>query len=662
MSSDLKDPLTLPIKELHGVGRERAGQLARLELHAVRDLLFHRPRRYEDRERVLGIKELQEGETAGTRGKIVALGVKRYSKGTKSVFELILDDGTGRLHCRWWNLPYMQNYFKPGEELFVYGKVKSLRPRTIDHPETEVIDGGEEASIHLNRIVPIYPLTEGLSQRWVRTLIWNTLADYGHLVPETNPDLQGWPSRMEAVRMLHAPMTLPESELGRRRLALDEFVQLQITIQTRKKNLLRLAVSRPCAGNNALIKPFLSGLEFKLTEAQKRVLRDMRQDLGSGKPMRRLLQGDVGSGKTVVAACGALMTIESGYNVLLMAPTEILAEQHYRTFRHWLEPFEINVLLRTGSHKASGSTVEPLLPLDGLERKRLNLVIGTHALIEDAFTLENPGLVIIDEQHKFGVAQREKLVRKGQYPHLLVMTATPIPRTLSLTLYGDLDISIIDELPSGRKPIRTFVRTAEDLPRIWDFVRKQLGQGRQAYMVYPRIESEDKGAKAVTKEWEKLRATFHPHQAALLHGGMAAEEKERVMTAFRMNQVQVLMATQVIEVGVDVPNATLMIIENAEQFGLAQLHQLRGRIGRGEHESYCILVAGAITKEGRQRLRILEKSTDGFRIAEEDLRLRGPGDLAGWQQSGMPPLQFGDLVEDGELMELAKKKVAERMG
>jgi len=407
-----------------------------------------------------------------------------------------------------------------------------------------------------------------------------------------------------------------------------------------------------------LIKPFLRQLGFELTAAQTKVLRELRRDLGGAHPMRRLVQGDVGSGKTVVAACCALMAIESGFNVVLMAPTEILAEQHFQTFTRWFQLIDVAVELQTGSRKTRD---EP----PALDRARRNtqhgsLFIGTHALIESGFDLPNLGLVIIDEQHKFGVAQREKLVRKGRYPHLLVMTATPIPRTLGLTIYGDLDSSIIDELPVGRGRVRTFVRSVAQLPKVHEFIRQKIAEGRQAYIVFPRVDEGDAqtGIKAVTQEFERLLAVFSPRRVGLLHGRLRPEEKDRVMTAFRANQFQVLLATSVIEVGVDVPNATVMLIENADQFGLAQLHQLRGRIGRGAHESFCILVAEARTKEASQRLNVLAASHDGFEIAEADMKLRGPGELLGHNQSGLPPLRFGDLANDRIAIERARKLAA----
>jgi ATP-dependent DNA helicase RecG len=480
--------------------------------------------------------------------------------------------------------------------------------------------------------------------------------------------------------MIHFSEELTDVEIARRRLALDEFVELQIKIQSRRKKFEALSKALPCGGDNHLMKPFLTRLGFKLTGAQTSVLKEIRADMGgppsprgfgaAGKhPMRRLLQGDVGSGKTVVAACSAMMALESGFNVALMAPTEILAEQHFRNFQKWFGPLGVKVELQTGSRKTSNIehrtlNIERMADHASRITHHASLFIGTHALLTVGFDLPKLGLVIIDEQHKFGVAQRETLVRKGHYPHLLVMTATPIPRTLGLTLYGDLDVSVIDEMPTGRGRVKTFIRTAEKLPKVWEFIREKISAGRQAYVVYPRVEEQDTAndIKAVTKEFENVQRALAPFKAGLLHGRVKSAEKENVMTAFRANQIQALVATALIEVGVDVPNATVMLIENAERFGLAQLHQLRGRIGRGAHESFCILISDAKNPEAQARLKILEETNDGFKIAEADLKLRGPGELLGREQSGMPKFRFGNLVVDLDLIRQARELVAKEVG
>ncbi|MGH8024874.1 MAG: ATP-dependent DNA helicase RecG, partial [Limisphaerales bacterium] len=560
------------MSSLRGVGPERAAQLARLGIFTVEDLLLTCPRRYEDRRHFKKISELQKGEPGTARGKIIALGVKWFRQRTKSIFEIVLDDGSARLHCRWWNLAFMEKYFARDDEVFVFGRVVQARPRTMDHPETEVIEGGEESFIHVARIAPIYSLTEGLPQRWLRGLVWRTLDAFTARLDESAalpraaaPSGTAPLSRAQAIRMIHFPEELSDVEIARRWLALDEFVEFQRQLHQRRKKFEASARAFPCGGNNRFIKPFLTRLGFKLTDAQARVLREIRADMSGPHPMRRLLQGDVGSGKTVVAACSALMAMESGCNVALMAPTEILAEQHFANFKKWFEPLGLRVELQTGNRKAAN--------LDDAQSPLL--VTGTHALFSSGVNLPRPGLVVIDEQHRFGVAQREQLVRKGRYPHVLVMTATPIPRTLGLTLYGDLDISAIDAMPGGRGTLRTFVRAAEKLPKVHEFIREKIAGGRQAFVVYPRVEdSGQNDVKAVAAEYEKLKRIFAPFPVGLLHGRLSGRDQETVMSAFRDNRVKVLLATSLIEVGVDVPNATVMMIEIAERFGLAQLHQL----------------------------------------------------------------------------------------
>ncbi len=639
--------LNSPVERLYGVGAERKAQLARLKIFTIGELLLHQPRRYEDRRHFVSIYDLTEGQTRTVLGRVVTLGTTTFRRSGKSVFELVVDDGTARLHCRWWNAPYMERYFKQDDEVFVFGKVTAVKPRMMDHPETEVVESAEDASIHMNRVVPIYPLTEGLPQRWLRALIARTVAIFEPRLAEPWPGvaLQGFPSFKQAIHDLHLPAEVTDAEDARRRLALDEFIGLQVEIRRRRRNLEANSRALPCGGDNRLMKPFLRQLGFQPTRAQTRVLREIRADLSGAIPMRRLLQGDVGSGKTLVAGCAALMAIESGFNVALMVPTEILAEQHHLTFSQWFGALSVLVSLITGARK-SGAPPAP------------GLIIGTHALIERGAELPKLGLVVIDEQHKFGVAQREKLVRKGAYPHLLVMTATPIPRTLGLTLYGDLDASVIDELPAGRGRIKTFVRSAETLPKVWTFLREKLAQGRQAFIVYPRVEETAGNVKAVLTEAERLAKILAPFSVGVLHGRLKPADKDRVMTPFRTGKTAVLLATSIVEVGVNVPNASVMLIENAEQFGLAQLHQLRGRIGRGAHESYCILIAGKKTPEIQERLSIMEQTVDGFRIAEEDLRLRGPGEMLGQAQSGMPSFRFGDLATDLELVQRSKKIAA----
>jgi len=641
--------LETALRQVPGVGPLRAEQLAGLRLLTVADLLQHRPRRYEDRRHPRAIRELTRGDDVLVRGTIAAHGVNSFKKGAKSVYEFVLNDGTGRLHCRFWNMPYLQTQFAVGVEVFVFGRVTGLKPATLDHPEFEIVPDDDDPNIHLNRIIPVHRLTEGLSQRWLRRLIWQILERME--VPETRDEQRatqhfGAP-RLAAFRGLHFPETVEDVERARRRLALEEFVALQRGFAARREAFRARARGRACGGDNRLIKPFLKRVGFALTGAQTRVLRELRADLKRPFPMRRLLHGDVGSGKTVVAACVALMVIESGFDAALMAPTEILAAQHFDRLGGWLADLGVDVRLHTGRSRPASSTGGP------------SLTVGTHALIHEGFQPERLGLVIIDEQHRFGVVQREQLVRKGSYPHLLVMTATPIPRTLGLTAYGDLDVSVLDELPARRGSVRTHLRTTADLPKIWHFVNDQLAAGRQAYIVYPRIAETGTKAelKSVIAEHDRLRDLLKPHRVALLHGRMDAARSGRTMREFHEGQLAALVATTVIEVGLDVPNATVMVIENAGRFGLSQLHQLRGRIGRGSDESHCILVEDSRQEDAVERLKVLLRTGDGFEIAEEDLRLRGAGDFLGTRQSGLPPLRFGDLVRDRELIELARQLV-----
>jgi ATP-dependent DNA helicase RecG len=637
--------LARPLVELPGVGGERAAQLARLKCITVGDLLMHRPRRYEDRRDIRLIRDLSSEEARLARGKIMVLGTN-HLRGGRRKFEFVLEDDSGSVRCRWWNCNYMDRLFHRGDDVLVYGKLTGGKLAGLDHPETEIIKSDDDPAVHVNRIVPVYPLTEGMPQRWLRRVIFGLLEKHIEEFAEPNYTAAGLPSRREAIHQLHFPDDLDQAKAARRRLALDEFVELQSTIRRRRVTMQTKSKALPCAGDGSLVNPFLQQLEFQLTDAQRTVQMEIEGDLNGKHPMRRLLQGDVGSGKTVVAALALLRTLESDYNGLMMAPTEILAEQHYRNFTKWLEPLGIHVRLHTGARK---DTTEPLF-------EKRTLVIGTHALFQTDFNLERVGLIVIDEQHKFGVTQRDRLVKKGHYPHLLVMTATPIPRTLGLTLYGDLDSSVINEMPGGRGEVRTHIRTPDRWPKILEFLKTELSTGRQAFMIFPRVDNEDTtaGIKAVNAEAQKLSKAFVPYTLAVLHGRLKPEGKEAVMTAFRENQTQVLLATTVVEVGVDVPNATLMLIENAEQFGLAQLHQLRGRIGRGTHDSHCILLTSGKSAEVNERLAVLAETNDGFKIAEADLQLRGPGELVGQDQSGLPAFKFGDLRRDLDLIKLAR--------
>lgn len=645
---------------LPGVGQQRAELLKKLGIQSREQLLFHLPRRYEDRRRFIPLAQAQPGEDVTLRGKIHSVRSQRWRGGRKVLEVVVASESITSekdvLRCLWFNVHYLQNILVKGREVIFHGK-PSLGKNgwTMVHPEFEVVEDDDDEFIHLNRITPIYPLTEGLSQRVIRRILFEATQRDGFEYDEFYPAPKEMPLLKEAIPAVHFPESWEQKDKAWQRIVYDEFFCLQCVLAQRRNGRKKIEKKRG-QDHPELAAEFLSRLPFPPTRAQERVMREIATDLHLPVPMNRLLQGDVGSGKTVVAVYAMLMVVGQGEQAALMAPTEILAEQHYLNLKRWLEPLGISVGLHTGSKKISDrSPMDQLSLKQSLFQGRGSIVVGTHALLYDSFVTDQLGLVVIDEQHKFGVLQRLSLVKKGKNPDILVMTATPIPRTLGMTLYGDLDVSVIDELPPGRSPIVTACRSAAQLERVWMFIRQQLDAGRQAYIVYPLIEESEKvEAKAVEKEFEQLKKTFRAFEIGLLHGRMKPEEKEKVMTGFRSGKIQVLVSTAVIEVGVDVPNATIMVIENAERFGLAQLHQLRGRVGRGSEKSYCVLVGEPKSKESWQRLKIMEETNDGFRIAEEDLKIRGPGNIFGTEQSGLPPLRFGNLVRDMSLLAQAR--------
>src|ERR1700741_4931819 len=637
-------PLAATIDELDWVPAPRVRPLNRLGIKTWRDLLEHYPRRHEDRAEFNRFPTSSSDKPICVRG-IVQKVTSRYFSG-RNIVEATLDEGesgalSGRLVCRWFNQHYVQKMLAAGQTLVVFGRPKESRGRIyFDHPEFEIVEEEEENLIHLNRITPVYPLTEGLRQRPLRTLIYLAVARLDEA--EDQPVLPGYvASYRDAISQIHFPDSWSKLQRARKTLALAELVGIQIVVENRRRSV----VGQPGhahSGSGRRLKQFLQKLPFEPTEAQKRTIQEIRVDLAADRPMARLLHGDVGAGKTVVATAAMLEVAEAGFQSALMAPTQVLAEQHYQTLKTWLEPMGIRIALRTGPRKE-----DAFLELEGDPE----IIVGTHALLYDSDPLPRLGLVVIDEQHKFGVLQRGRLLERVPVPDLLVMTATPIPRTLAMTLYGDLDVSTLDEKPIDRKPVITGVRSSRKLPEAANFLRERLQANRQAYIVYPVIEESDLlSVKAATTEFNRWADLLKPAECGLLPGRLAPEERENVMQRFRQGEIRVLIATPVIEVGVDVPNATVMLIENAERFGLAQLHQLRGRIGRGEHKSYCILLTSAQAKEASEKLAVLEGTSDGFKVAEADWELRGPGDLLGTAQSGLPALKVGNLGTDAHLM------------
>jgi len=655
-----------PLAAIPSIGSQRAELLAKLGLVTHDDLLHFVPRRYEDRRHLTPLSEAQEGQSITVRGKIHSAKTARW-RGGRMVFEIMV--GPQGVTAKnelvrgcWFNMYYLPKMLLEGRELFLYGKLGKSKSGTwmMMFPDFELIENDADSFIHIDRIAPIYNLTEGVPQRAMRRLMFEVTQRIAFHTPEFYPAPTRMMSRQEAFRVIHFPDSWEIAQKARQRLAYDEFFVLQCVVALRRLNRVTEYRQR-LARTGDLVSRWLAVLPFTLTNAQQKVMCEIDADLGQGPPMNRLLQGDVGAGKTFVAIYAMLRAVEAGEQAALMAPTQILAEQHALSLRRWLEPLGIRVDLFTGNTKnkkadrLQGGEIDLFNQAKPTPKNIGSVVVGTHALLYDRYGADKLGLIVIDEQHKFGVLQRLALSRKGRNPDILVMTATPIPRTLGMTVYGDLDVSILDELPPGRQPILTKCRSAKELDKFWAFLLKQIGEGRQAYVIYPLVEESEKvDAKSVKVEFERLQKLLPQAKLGLLHGQLDAQEKERVMTAFRAGEIQVLLSTSVVEVGVDVPNATVMLIENAERFGLAQLHQLRGRIGRGEHPSYCVLVGEPKSLEGWRRLKIMEETTDGFRIAEEDFKIRGPGNIFGTEQSGLPPLRFASLETDFDLLTQAR--------
>jgi ATP-dependent DNA helicase RecG len=648
------------LEELNWIPRPKLLALRRLGIESVEDLLTHFPRRHEDRTEFPKFPREESDVPICLCGEVVKTSLRRFG-GWKKIFEATLQESKPNalsepLVCRWFNLHYVQKMIATGQRMVVFGKPRLRGKRIcIDHPEFEVIENDEELSIHFRRITPIYPATEGLSQRLLRSMIYRLVnelpsAELEPLVPCNL--VQG--ERREAIHAIHFPDSWEARDSAREHLVLIEFFRMQILIASRRADASNRRGQRHC-GAGALLDRFLKLLPFGLTSAQSKAIDEIRHDLAASHPMNRLLQGDVASGKTVVAIAAMLLAVEGGYQAAFMAPTQILAEQHYDVLRRWLEPLGVRTALRTAARQEESGLLPLFKGAGNSAAEELQIIIGTHALLYESVSFSNLGFVVIDEQHKFGVAQRARLSAREPVPDALVMTATPIPRTLTMTIYGDLDVSTIDEMPQNRGKIVTAVRDQSKLGEVLAFLRTQLEAGRQLYVIYPLIdESEKLDVKAAAAEYELWRERLHPFRCDLLHGRIPASQKQETMERFRRGETNALISTTVLEVGVDVPNANAMLIENAERFGLAQLHQLRGRIGRGEHKSYCILLTSSKTKEASAKLSVLESTSDGFKVAEADWELRGPGDLLGTAQSGLPAFKIGNLKTDAHLMRRAR--------
>jgi len=645
--------LDRPAQFLKGVGPKRADALAKLGIGTARDLLYHVPRRYDDASTVSPIGGLDVGMEATVVGRVRSKGVIPTRKGLR-IFQAVLQDDSGMITVAWPGQPWLDRKIREGDVLLVQGPVRFFHGRQIQPKEFTLLSrGGEEA--RTGTIFVSYPASEDVPQWVLRGLFERNLdsllewADDDEYFSPAELDQHRLPPLGEALTWLHRPESLPQAEAGRRRLAFDELFFLQVLQAQSRYQQTEAEPGITHVRTNEYIRPLHEGLPFALTEAQARVLREISGDMTSPSRMNRLLQGDVGSGKTVVALFAMLLALEGGSQAALMAPTEILAEQHARGLRQLLEPLGLQVSLLTGRLGAE----ERRDTLQALESGETRLVVGTHALIQDGVEFQRLGLVVVDEQHRFGVRQRMALVEgRDVRPDVLIMSATPIPRSLAMTLYGDLDLSTLDELPPGRTPVRTALRTPDRRPAVYEFVDSEMEEGRQIYLVYPLVaESEKVDLLSATEEYERLRTEVFPHRrVGLLHGQLPSEEKDRVMRAFLAGELDLLVATTVIEVGIDVPNASVMIIEHAERFGLSQLHQLRGRVGRGAAESHCILIAEP-GEDALERLRIFRDTNDGFAVARADLGIRGQGDLFGAQQHGKDPmLRFADLLLDEDIL------------
>lgn len=655
--------LDTPVQYIKGIGPKRAEALHSVNVYTAEDLLTYYPRRYIDRSNVTQIAHLKPGETVTVVGKIFSGSIQ---KGKTPRFVLIVGDDTGFLECVWFQgLQYIAKKFRYGEVVAFSGKVSFYRGPQLIHPEYDKLsEEGERNPLHTGGIIPLYPSTEnlgrlGLESRGFRRIMRNLLdALAGHIEDPLPSEIRSRCNLLplsQAFENIHFPEDWHTLRLAQKRLKFDELFSMQLFLGLERQARMEEKKGIVFEQVGELTQRLIKNLPFELTSAQKRVLHEIRNDMRSSKPMNRLIQGDVGSGKTIVALIAMVIAVENGYEAALMAPTEILAEQHYLNIHNHIDALGIKIALLKGNQRTS----EREFILSGLENGSIPIVVGTHALIQEGVRFKNLGLVVIDEQHRFGVLQRAELRQKGYSPDVLVMTATPIPRTLALTLYGDLDVSTIDELPKGRKPVRTVWRTEEKREAIYEFMRTELKKGRQAYVVYPLIEESEKLDLAAAKQgYEMLSESVFPEfRCALLHGRMKSEEKEKVMQEFKAGQIQVLVTTTVIEVGIDVPNATIMLVGHAERFGLTQLHQLRGRVGRGTEASICILLSDRhCSEEAIQRLKTMEKTNDGFKIAEVDLAMRGPGELFGTRQSGLLRLKIADLVTDGPILTLARRE------
>ena len=646
--------------KIKGMGKVAITKFYKLGVETLYDLLYYFPRAYEDRSNSKNISSLLENEFAVVRGKIID--TKRQFINRKIMFRVMLRDETGIMELVWFNNKFIKNNINVGDELIVYGKVKKTMKTQIINPEYKKIqtNGSVKGKDSYNQILPIYPSTSSLRQEAIRKIIYEAMIEYGYLIEENLPEelikKEKLLERKDALMNIHFPENKEKNIEAKRRFMFEEIYLLEMGIlqgryETDKANNDIYELE----DNKNLVSKYIEKLGYKLTKAQKRVISEIYKELRNGKILNRLIQGDVGSGKTVVAMIMLLYIVENGYQGVIMAPTEILATQHYLSIVDEFANLDVRVEILTGSVK--GKKREKLLY--EIEKGLVDIVIGTHALIEDDVEFHKLGLVVIDEQHKFGVGQRRLLREKGNLANLIVMSATPIPRSLALTIYGDLDVSIIDELPAGRNPIKTkWIKNDLDLNKMYKFIDKKIEEGRQVYVVSPLIEESEKlNANSAQETFEKYKQIFQNRKVGIMHGKMKAQEKQKVMEEFKKGKLDILISTTVIEVGVNVPNASIMVIRSSERFGLSSLHQLRGRVGRGQYQSYCFLESNTDNELSSKRLEVMEMTTDGFKIAEEDLKLRNSGEILGTRQSGVSDMVLTDIVKNVKEIKLIRDYV-----
>jgi ATP-dependent DNA helicase RecG len=666
----VSEALETPLQFLKGVGPRRAADLANAGLATIEDLLYRFPIRYEDRSRFQPIAALKPGQHASIAGRVLSCGIRSTRRPGFKIFEALVSDPSGALRLTWLNQPYLRDVFAAGQHVVVYGAVemKGGGGLQITNPQYEILDDEEGETLHTGRIVPVYEKIGSVTPKIQRRLVYDALqklpADLPDYLPEAVRIRLGYPARYAALLAMHFPpgdasiAALNQfATPAQQRLIFEEAFLFQMGVLARRRFAASEQKAAPVRVDDRIRDSARKVLPFRLTAGQKESLKQIVEDMQRPHPMNRLLQGDVGAGKTIVALLAALVAMENGLQVAFMAPTEILAEQHFMNISRLLGDSRFRVALLTGSTGSAPRRQQ----LAEIEAGTIPLIVGTHALVQGSVRFKQLGLVVIDEQHRFGVLQRATLRAKGLHPDVLVMTATPIPRTLALTLYGDLDVSVIRDTPPGRLPVKTAAKPESRRDDVYQFVREQMDVGRQVYVIYPLVEESEKvDVKAATEMHDHLAQEIFPaYRLGLLHGRMKPDAKDRVMKAFAAGELQMLVSTTVVEVGVDVPNASVMIVEHAERFGLSQLHQLRGRVGRDTHQSFCFLLYQyPLSEEARERLKAMTDTTDGFEIAERDLRLRGPGDFFGTRQAGMPTFRLIDLVRDRPLLDLAQQEAA----